>query len=70
MWATRPTTRLQHLLNCPEPLHADPRALVARMADLLELDRDRLPAWLFARCVQESLEWPYLADVARQIAPA
>jgi streptomycin 6-kinase len=61
---------LQHLLNCPERLHADPRALVARMADLLELDRDRLLAWLFARCVQESLEWPRLADVARRIAPA
>ena len=60
---------LQHLLNCPGRLHADPHALVTRIADLLELERDRLLSWLFARCVQESLDWPNLADVARRIAP-
>lgn len=60
---------LQHMLNCPGRLHADPRGLVARMADLLELDPDRLLQWLFARCVQESSGWPELADVARRIAP-
>lgn len=59
---------LQHLLNCDERLRADPRALVARVADLLELDRERLTLWLFARCVQESLDWPQLGDVARQLA--
>jgi streptomycin 6-kinase len=51
-------------------LRADPHDLVRRMADLLELDRDRLLVWLFARCVQESPEWPALADVARRIAPS
>jgi streptomycin 6-kinase len=61
---------LQHLLNCDERLHADPRDLVRRMADLLGLDRDRLLLWLFARCVQESPNWPGLAEVARRIAPA
>jgi streptomycin 6-kinase len=60
---------LQHLLNCEERLHADPRALIARVADLLELDRERLTLWLFARCVLESPDWPQLADVTRQLAP-
>ena len=61
---------LQHLLNCGERLHADPRGLARRMASLLDLDPDRVLSWLFARCVQESAEWPALADVARTIAPA
>jgi streptomycin 6-kinase len=61
---------LQYLLNGEERLHANPRDLARRMADLLGLDADRLRLWLFARCVQESLDWPALADVARRIAPA
>jgi streptomycin 6-kinase len=60
---------LQHMLNCPVRLHADPRTFAARMAALLDLDVDRLMLWLFARCVQESPTWPRLADVAREIAP-
>ena len=40
------------------------------MADLLGLDADRLRLWLFARCVQESVDWPGLAEVARRIAPS
>jgi streptomycin 6-kinase len=58
---------LQHMLNC-ERLYADPRRLVRRMADLLELDRNRLRLWLFARCVQESPQWPRLAEVALRLA--
>ena len=61
---------LQHLLNCEERLQDDPRVLARRMAGLLELDHERLLLWLFARCVQESPDWPALADVARRIAPA
>jgi streptomycin 6-kinase len=61
---------LQHLLNCDQRLRADPRGLARRMADLLDLDADRLLLWLFARCVQESAEFPGLADIARRIAPA
>jgi streptomycin 6-kinase len=61
---------LQHLLNCEERLHADPRGLGWRMADLLGLERDRVLLWLFARCVQESPDWPELAEVARRIAAA
>ena len=61
---------LQHLLNCYERLVADPREVAKRMADLLGLDGDRLLLWLFARCVQESADWPALAHVARRLAPA
>jgi streptomycin 6-kinase len=38
------------------------------MADLLGLDPERLRRWPFARCAQESLDWPPLADVARRLA--
>jgi streptomycin 6-kinase len=58
----------QHMLNC-DRLHADPGALADRMAGLLGLDRGRLRLWLFARCVQESPDWPGLAAVARRLAP-
>jgi streptomycin 6-kinase len=58
---------LQHLLNC-ERLTSDPVGLAHRMADLLELGPDRLVAWLFARCVLESLDQPALACVAARLA--
>ena len=60
---------LQHMLNCDRRLHSDPRGLAHRLAGLLELDADRLLLWLFARCVQESAEFPALGAVARRIAP-
>ena len=60
---------LQHLLNCENRLLADPRGLARRMADLLDLDGERLLLWLFARCVQESPDWPVLGEVARRVAP-
>ncbi|MGH7686874.1 MAG: aminoglycoside phosphotransferase family protein [Candidatus Dormibacteria bacterium] len=59
----------QHLLNCERRLHFDPRALVSRVADLLDLEHDRVLRWLFARCVQESAGAPQLAGVARRLAP-
>ena len=61
---------LEHMLNCDRRLQTDPRALAARIAELLELDVDRLRLWLFARCVVESADWPGLAEVAEDIAPA
>jgi streptomycin 6-kinase len=61
---------LQHLLNSEERLHADPRALATHLAELLDLDADRLLLWLFARCVQESAQFPALAEVARRTAPS
>jgi streptomycin 6-kinase len=61
---------LQHALNCDQRLQSDPRGLVRRLADLLELDGERLELWLFARCVVESADWPGLAQVATAIAPS
>jgi streptomycin 6-kinase len=60
---------LQHMLNCGERLRSDPRGLALRMADLLDLDPDRVLLWLFARCVLESPECPSIAAVARSVAP-
>jgi streptomycin 6-kinase len=59
---------LQHLLNCSERLQADPHGLARRMADLLDLDAERVLRWLFARCVQE-FEWPGMVDIAHRLAP-
>jgi streptomycin 6-kinase len=62
---------LQHLLNCNESLQADPIALLTEIADLAGLDRDRLRDWLFARCVQQSLDdgppWPGLDVVLERL---
>lgn len=60
---------LQHLLNCDRRLAADPGGLADRMAALLDLDRQRLRHWLFARCVQESVEQPWLRPVATALRP-
>jgi streptomycin 6-kinase len=60
---------LQHMLNCERRLIDDPQGLAQRMAELLDLDPERLMLWLFARCVQESPEWSALGEVARKIAP-
>jgi streptomycin 6-kinase len=60
---------LQHMFNCPERLRADPVRLASGMAELLELDRGRLLLWLFARCVQESPDYPMFAEVAQLIVP-
>jgi streptomycin 6-kinase len=59
---------VQHMLNCPDRLDDDPRGLARRMAGLTGLDPDRATAWLFARCVQESLGAPNLAAVATRLA--
>jgi len=60
---------LQHLLNCDERLQSEPHRVAQRMADLLGLDPDRLLLWLFARCVLESPDSPWLGEVARRLAP-
>ena len=60
---------LQHMLNCPGRLEADAAGLASKMAALLDLDADRLRLWLFARCIQESVDYPPLYHVARGIAP-
>ncbi len=61
---------LQHMLNCSERLTQDPRRFTRRMAQLLDLDTDRLDLWLFARCVIESINDPALRNAAQQLAPS
>lgn len=56
------------LLNC-ERLAADPAGLAHRMAGLLGLDGERVTQWLFARCVQESIDQPALGRIAAALAP-
>jgi streptomycin 6-kinase len=60
---------LQHMLNCPRRLGPDPGALARRVASVADLNAERVLLWLFARCVQESPDWPALAEVAQRIAP-
>lgn len=60
---------VQHMLNCMDRLRADPLGLAKRMADLLDLDAERVGLWLFARCVQESVGNPLMAEIAACIAP-
>jgi len=60
---------LQHMLNFPGRLAADPAGFARRMADLAGLDPERLRLWLFARCVQESVGVPHLRAAAVQLAP-
>jgi streptomycin 6-kinase len=60
---------LQHALNCPKRLVADPVGLARRLAALAHVDADRVRLWLFARCAVEGLERPDLAATARTLAP-
>lgn len=60
---------VQHMLNFPARLGADPTGFVRRMAELLDLDEQRLRQWLFARCVQESVHHPRLRGVAIALSP-
>jgi streptomycin 6-kinase len=58
---------LQHLMNEQDRLLADPQGLISRTASLLDLSRERLRRWVFARCVVESGNWPRLAQVAQAL---
>ncbi len=62
---------VQHLLNCNASLQADPIGLLTDVADLAGLDAGRVRQWLFARCVQESLDegspWPALDIVLQRL---
>jgi streptomycin 6-kinase len=60
---------VQHMFNCEERLATDPEGLSRRMAELLELDAERVRLWLFARCVQESVRALPMRHLARRIAP-
>jgi streptomycin 6-kinase len=60
---------VQHMLNCDERLATDPAGLARRMAELLDLDPERVTLWLFARCAQESLHDLTMRQPARRLAP-
>lgn len=47
---------VQHLMNCETRLHRDPIKLVRRVADLAEVDAERLRLWTFARAAAEPRE--------------
>jgi streptomycin 6-kinase len=63
---------VQHLFNCEARLHADPLGLVDRLADLAEVDSERLRLWTFARAAAdprddwEDTRW---LGTARALAP-
>jgi streptomycin 6-kinase len=59
---------VQHMFNCGQRLANDPEGLARRMAELLELDFDRVRLWLFARCVQESIRSLPMRQLARRLA--
>jgi streptomycin 6-kinase len=44
---------VQHLINCQARLHHDPIGLVRRVADLAEVDEERLRLWTFARAAAD-----------------
>jgi streptomycin 6-kinase len=47
---------VQHLINCETRLHNDPVGLVHRLADLTEVDPERLRLWTFARAAADPRE--------------
>jgi streptomycin 6-kinase len=67
-----PYDLVQHLHNCEARLRADPIGMVMRLADLAEVDMERLQLWTFARAAADPRpEWSNLLwmDVARALAP-
>jgi streptomycin 6-kinase len=46
----------QHLFNCEDALRSDPGGTIRRVADLLEVDHERVRLWLFARAAAEPRE--------------
>ena len=63
----------QHLFNCKDRFTADPVTMIARFADLLDIDRERVRLWVFARLAAEprdwGLEWHKSLAAARLLAP-
>lgn len=63
---------VQHLHNCEARLYADPGGLVKRLAELAEVDKERLRLWTFARAAADPRpDWgnPLWMDIARKLAP-
>ena len=61
----------QHLFNCFERLRSNPRDMIHRIADLLELDAERVRLWTFARAAAEPrVDWHHepTLQLARALA--
>jgi streptomycin 6-kinase len=62
---------VQHLINCEIRLHSDPIGLVRRVADLAEVDAERVRLWTFARAAADPRDdWKNTRwlDIARTFA--
>ena len=62
---------VQHLHTCEARLRADPIGMVKRLADLAEVDEERLQLWTFARAAADPRSaWNNLVwmDIARALA--
>lgn len=59
----------QHLFNCTQRMRNAPDATIRRVADLLEVDGDRVRLWIFARAAAEPRDtWNNeLMDLARAL---
>jgi streptomycin 6-kinase len=67
-----PYDLVQHLHNCEARLHADSTGMVKRLADLAEVDWERLRLWTFARAAADPRpQWSDFLwmDIARALAP-
>jgi Enoyl-(Acyl carrier protein) reductase len=69
--ACRPDTRICPTVFRParERLAGDPLKLSRRMAELLEVDPERVRLWLFARCAQEAWGNDSMRGIAARLAP-
>jgi streptomycin 6-kinase len=63
---------VQHLHNCEARLHSDPIGMVTRLADLAEVNPERLRLWTFARAAADPRDdWSNMlwTRIARALAP-
>lgn len=63
---------VQHLINCETRLSRDPVRLVERVADLTEVDPERLRLWTFARAAADPRDdWSNTRwiDIAKALSP-
>ena len=61
----------QHIFNCWERLLADPRGTIRSIADLVEVDEERIRLWTFAYAAAESFDrcpGSARASIARAVA--
>jgi len=61
---------IQHLYNCKARVAADPFGVIRRVADLLEIDAERLRLWTFARSASEPRDvWEPAGPTLKALAP-